>query len=295
MTGEPTEPNSKGRALLDAIDRSDPAAGEVAVWWLGQSGYVVKGGGTVVYIDPYLSEHLTAKYADSDKPHVRMTASPLRSSDITHADLVISTHRHSDHMDPGTVPGLLAASPHASYVIPRAHRDHVLHWGVRKERLVLADADAPLHLAEVDLTPVPAAHDDFDVVEGVGYPYMGFVLRMNGVALYHSGDTIPYPGLVERLRPKRLDAAFLPINGRDLRRQELGTPGNCTVEEALCLARLVESRVLVPHHYDMFTFNTVDIAAFRKRAADLYPTQDVLVMECGREYRLSADLPPATP
>ena len=279
------EPHLKGAVLLENIDRSRVAPNEVAVWWLGQSGYILKSNDITVLIDPYLSEHLTRKYAGTEKPHIRMTASPLRGEEVTNADLVISTHKHSDHMDPGTIPDLLRASPGAKYVIPRTHREHVLEWSISEDRLILADADTPLTLPGVELLPIPAAHEGFDVQEQ-GFPHLSFVLRMNGVTLYHSGDTIPYPGLVERLHPERPDVAFLPINGRDARRHALGTPGNCSIEEALCLARLTEAHLLVPHHYDMFTFNTVDVESFRIRASELYPAQEVLVMECGREYRL---------
>ncbi|HET8985839.1 MAG TPA: MBL fold metallo-hydrolase [Trueperaceae bacterium] len=280
------EPHLKGAALIESIDQSLVGHAEVAVWWLGQSGYVFKTPDAIVVVDPYLSEHLTSKYASTDKPHVRMTASPLRGVEITNADLVISTHKHSDHLDPETIPDLLSASPAARLVIPRPHLDHVLGWGVAEERVVLADVEAPLAFPGVELVPIAAAHEAFDVVAGQGYPYLGFIVRLNGVCLYHSGDTIPYPGLIERLSSEQLDAAFIPINGRDARRHANGTAGNCSIEEALCVAHLAGAHLLVPHHYDMFTFNTADIEEFKVRAGELYPGQEVLVMECGREYRL---------
>lgn len=289
------EPTPTGAALVESINRSVVGPNEVAVWWLGQSGYVLKTPDVTVYIDPYLSEHLTRKYASTEKPHVRMTKAPLRGSDATNADIVISTHRHSDHMDPGTIPDLLRASPEARYVIPRAHKQHVLGWDVAEERLVLANVDEPLDLAGLELMPIPAAHEEFDEIAGIGYPYMGFVIRLNGLTIYHSGDTVPYPGLVERLHGACLDAAFLPINGRDARRHAIGTPGNCSIEEALCIARVADIPLLVPHHYDMFTFNTVNVEDFKARAQELYPSLVTMVMDCGREHRIRKQSQRATP
>lgn len=277
-------PVRKGHALIDEIDSTVLTRPGVAVWWLGQSGFVLKSREATVYIDPYLSEHLTQKYADTDKPHIRMTEAPLRGDQVSNADLVLSTHRHADHMDPVAVPEILAASPQARYLLPRAHRDHVLAWGLAEARLLFADVDEPVSVKGVEILPQPAAHEGFDLIEGGGHPYMGYVLTMGGVTLYHSGDTVPFAGMIERLRAHDVDLAFLPVNGRDARRQALGTPGNCTVEESLCIAALAGVATVVPHHYDMFTFNTIDIEGFRKRAAELYPHQTICVMTCGERY-----------
>ena len=43
------------------------------VWWLGQSGFLIQWNGKHLLMDPYLSESLTKKYAQTDKPHIRMT------------------------------------------------------------------------------------------------------------------------------------------------------------------------------------------------------------------------------
>ena len=62
------------------------------------------------------------------------------------------------------------------------------------------------------------------------------------------------------------DVLFLPINGRDPAR---GVPGNMTAAEAVDLAARVRPRYLVPHHYDMFTFNTVAVEVFETEARRL--------------------------
>src|SRR5205085_3074842 len=74
-----------------------------AIWWLGHSGFVLKYRNTIFYIDPYLSDSLGPR-------HPRMCATPLRAGDVGHASLVLCTHGHEDHLDPGSVPAILAAS-----------------------------------------------------------------------------------------------------------------------------------------------------------------------------------------
>ena len=102
------------------------------------------------------------------------------------------------------------------------------------------------------------------------------------MTLYHSGDTIIYEGLAERLRRFDIDIAFLPINGTDARRDQLGVPPNMNMYEAVALAQQVGARLLIPHHYDMFTFNTADVAEFERVAQEA--GQPYRILCCGERY-----------
>jgi L-ascorbate metabolism protein UlaG (beta-lactamase superfamily) len=253
------KPVLSGKDLIEDIAATEFPGDGVAVWWLGQSGYVYKSREATVYIDPYLSDSLTQKYKGTEKPHIRMTASPLRPSQVGNADIVISTHKHSDHMDPETAPAILKNSPASVYVVPRAHMQHVTAWGIQPDRIIPADADESLYLKGIELCAIPSAHEQLDYTEEAGYPYMGFIIRMGGMTLYHSGDCIPYNGLIQRLLKHKPDVAFLPVNGRDERRRRLKVPGNFTIQEAFSLCSLSGIETMVPNHYDMFTFNTVPV------------------------------------
>jgi L-ascorbate 6-phosphate lactonase len=276
------QPIQTGTALLKDIETARPGPGEVAVWWLGQSGYAIKTASALLYIDLYLSEHLTAKYAGSEKPHVRMTEAPLRGKDITNADWVFASHKHSDHLDPGTMPDLLAASPHARLVLPAALVDYAVSLGLPRERLIPTRGDEIFQVGPISVHSVPSAHPDLDHDEANGYPFLGYVLTMDGLTLYHSGDSLAYDGLAERLRPLEVDIAFLPINGTDARRTALKVPPNMNVEEVVDLARAISPRLVIPHHYDMFTFNTVDVREFTRRADAV--GLPYAVLRCGERF-----------
>ena len=84
------------------------------------------------------------------------------------------------------------------------------------------------------------------------YRFLGYVFRLGSVTLYHSGDTIPYEGLSERVLAHQVDLALLPINGRGK-----GVPGNFTFAEATQLCHGARIPYLIPHHFGMFAFNTV--------------------------------------
>jgi len=90
-------------------------------------------------------------------------------------------------------------------------------------------------------------------------------VRFGPWSVYHSGDTVRFDGMVERLAPKGIDLALLPINGADSQR---GVAGNLSGTEAAELAREIRAKLVVPCHFEMFEFNTAPpdefVAACRK-------------------------------
>ncbi len=286
------EPVLKDHSLLRDIDLAIPPDDGIAIWWLGQSGYVIKYDRKIIYIDPYLSESLTDKYANSSKPHVRMISNPLKPYLVHHADWILCTHKHSDHMDPQTLLPMMQTSVKARCVIPASHYQHAIQMGLPKERLLCVNADQTLALDDnIQLLPIPAAHESLETDKEGNHLYLGYILILGRFTLYHSGDTIPYRGLMQRLTKQRIDLALLPVNGRDAQRHTLGTLGNCTVEEALTLATLCGAAILVPNHYDMFTFNTIDINIFIKSQRELHPEQRSIVMRTGERHIICSGTP----
>jgi L-ascorbate metabolism protein UlaG (beta-lactamase superfamily) len=89
-------------------------------------------------------------------------------------------------------------------------------------------------------------------------PFHGYVVEVDGVRVYHAGDTLAWVGLAGVLRDLRVDVALLPINGRDAEREAAGIVGNMDHREAVELAAEVGCRTLVPMHFGMFASNTVD-------------------------------------
>jgi L-ascorbate metabolism protein UlaG (beta-lactamase superfamily) len=109
--------------------------------------------------------------------------------------------------------------------------------------------------------------------------YHGYVVEFGDWTIYHSGDTLLYDGMAERLREFRIDAALLPINGRAPERR---VAGNLNAREAAQLGRDIGARTVIPCHYEMFTFNTADPAEFAEaaRAAG----QPCHILRCGERW-----------
>lgn len=83
--------------------------------WLGQAGFrLVTDNGTVIMIDPYLSDTLRYKKGESYRREVPVKDELLGS----HVDVVILTHIHDDHTDFGTLDRLLAANGPVAVLAP---------------------------------------------------------------------------------------------------------------------------------------------------------------------------------
>ncbi len=278
------EPVKHGAELIAEIEGTAPRAGALAIWWLGQSGFLIKSRRGVLVIDPYLSEHLTRKYEGSSRPHVRMTRAPVRGADLKMVDLVLTSHKHSDHLDPETLPDLLNASADAILVLPRSLVDHARTIGLPIDRCSGVDAGQVVEQAGFRVRAVPSAHETIDRDSSGNHLYLGYVIETEGLRLYHSGDGLAYDGLADALAPEPFDVLFLPINGRDPAR---GVPGNMTAAEAVDLAARVRPHYVVPHHYDMFTFNTVPVETFEAEARRLPPEVRPRVLQCGERWEIT--------
>jgi L-ascorbate metabolism protein UlaG (beta-lactamase superfamily) len=248
------------RAMWNAPIGSDG----VAVAWLGQAGFAIRTGDLSIMIDPYLSDSLEAKYRDSGPSHARLMPAPVRPELVRDLNYVLCSHSHSDHMDPETLAALAVGNPRCRFVVPGAELDTARARGVPADRTIAAKPCQHLRLSSgIDLETIAAAHEAPPVSARDDHPFLGFIIRFEGLTLYHSGDSVVYGGLSETLATASIDVAMLPVNGRGR-----GVPGNMTFEEALELCRAAGVRWLIPQHFGMFAFNTIDTAQLITRVQE---------------------------
>ena len=228
--------------------------GVTRLWWLGQSGFLLQAGGKSILFDPYLSDSLTRKYANTDKPHVRLTERVVPPESLQGIDCITCSHNHTDHLDKETLLPLLEHNPGAKLLIPRANVTFVLErLGGVEARLVSVDAGECVSVAGIQFHGIPSAHNTVERDTEGHCLYLGYVADLASIKLYHSGDTLLHGELAPALGRFALDVVCLPINGN---RPERRVAGNLTGSEAAQLARQVGAQLAVPHHFDMFAFNT---------------------------------------
>lgn len=261
----------------------------IELWWLGQAGFRLRDATSAdaphVFVDPFLTPG-----------EDRAWQAPLSPDDLGRAaDLILCTHEHLDHFDrPSLERAAAVGGARFTLVVPRPLVAEAAALGVPPERVIGAQPGEAIHLPGVRVDPVPARHG-VDVADAYTFGeersagqvrYLGYVVELGGLQVYHAGDGIPYAGQAQRLRALRVDVALLPINGRDFfRESERNIVGNMDGREAARLAVEMGARVLVPMHWELFANNRGypgDLAAY---VASTFPELTLLLL--GRGARVS--------
>lgn len=274
------KPVLKGEVFLRNVQTSARSVDHLYLWWLGQSGFLVQWNGEHLLLDPYLSDSLTHKYEGTDRPHVRMTEVVVEPASLAFVDVITSSHCHTDHLDAETLKPILQANPKVNLVIPEANRQFVAdRLGCPEDFPIGLDDETSTRIGSMTLTGVAAAHEELEQDAEGRFKHLGYIVQMGPWTIYHSGDTVVYDGLEERLRKFDIDIALLPINGRDPAR---GVAGNMTGAEAARLAARIEARLVIPCHYEMFEFNTVSPEEFVHECRKL--DQPYRLLRCGERW-----------
>lgn len=277
-------PAQSHAALLADIHASNRRDGRFRLWWLGQSGFLLQWQGIHILLDPYLSDSLTRKYSQTDKPHVRMTELVIDPAELSFVDVVSSSHNHTDHLDAETLGPILTRNPSVKFIIPEANRAFVAdRLRIDPAIPVGLDAGKNVELAigasTIRISAIASAHEEVERDEQGRVKHLGYVLQFGDWSLYHSGDTLRYDGMAEKLRPFAVDVALLPINGRSPQRR---VAGNLSGPEAAELAHNIGAKLVIPCHFDMFEFNTATPDEFVATCRNL--GQAFRILQCGERF-----------
>lgn len=266
-----------------AYENSD----DVHLWWLGQSGYLIQYKKTRVLIDPYLSDSLTKKYAETDKPHVRISERVIDPRDLPRIDIISSSHNHTDHLDAETILPILESNPNLKIIIPEANRNFVaMRLAIDPSIPVGLNAGESWEQEAVKFTAIPASHNALDQDEQGKFLFLGYGIELGGFRIYHSGDTLYYDGMEKWIKKLSPHLALLPINGSDPSRK---VAGNLNADEAIDLALNCSIPLMIPCHYDLFAFNTANVEVFMQKATA--KKQKYCVLELGGKLSSKELLP----
>jgi L-ascorbate metabolism protein UlaG (beta-lactamase superfamily) len=277
--------HQKDDALLQDMLDAESSEDCFHLWWLGQSGFLLKWDGNYLLMDPYLSDSLTRKYADTEKPHVRMTEMAIDPARLDFVKVVTSSHNHTDHLDGETLTAIAKAAGGITLVLPEANIEFA------KERL----GDAPVEYFGMDedigkftgpweFEGVAGAHNEIERDDKGRCRFLGYQVGFGNFNIYHSGDTLWHDQMIPELGDGMPDVALLPINGN---KPERKVAGNLNGTEAAALARAIGAKVAVPCHYHMFTFNTEEPDEFVATCERL--GQGYKVMQCGERLTVKGE------
>lgn len=262
-----------GKALAKEITQTDMAEGTVAIWHLGQSGVVIKGKSSdgALIIDPYLTDSIERKNPETE--FKRDFAPPVAPEQLEGISVALVTHFHDDHLDVPTLEGL-----DTQVVVPASHQS------LLSGNTIPVKDEAKISLDGFSVTPVIVRHTEYEN-DAKGNPfYFGYFIEVNGVKLFHSGDTVIDEKIVRKATTFSPDIAFLPINGGDYARTRRGIIGNMSFRAACDFAVEIGTDMLIPIHYDLFPNNRDNPSYFVDYLFHTYPAQKFHMMIPGERF-----------
>lgn len=201
-------------------------AGNIA--WLGHDAFRIAATQTI-YIDPY-------EIAPGDT-----------------ADLILITHEHFDHCSPQD-----AAKIQGEHTVIVTEKDSAakLTGDVR----VVRPGDSQ-KIGQVNIEAVPAYNIDKNF-----HPkeknWLGFVIEIDGVRIYHAGDS----DFIPEMKDLKVDIALLPVSGTYV----------MTAAEAVEAALAIAPQLAIPMHYGAIVGDRHDANRFKEALAGKI---DVLILD----------------
>jgi L-ascorbate metabolism protein UlaG (beta-lactamase superfamily) len=189
------------------------------ITWLGHAAFQLRGESQTVYIDPVAMD-----YGGAQTRQLFESAEP--------ADIILLTHHHTDHCNPESFKRMRTAS--TIVVGPHACKDKV--------RGLLQEIE-PGGTLTIGSTTIRAVHA-YNIVRQrePGVPFhpkgagVGYVVTIDGHAIYHAGDTEPIPEMAD-------------INGVEVILAPVDDHYTMSPEEAVQCASTVGARYFVPMHF----------------------------------------------
>jgi L-ascorbate metabolism protein UlaG (beta-lactamase superfamily) len=253
-------------SLMREIRAFPVPRGSVALWWLGQNGFIFKSAeGTLLSTDLYLTDScVSIAPAGTDFHRQVPVLIPPEEVDV---DLFAVTHNHQDHTDPETIERLRHKDT-AHFIGPHPSCGVFRDKGVEAGRILPCWPDGVLELRDIVIRGTFALPtDDTDL------NHMGYVFEFgNGPRVYMTGDT----DACELLASARRHEPHLMITCIN------GGFNNLSHDEAAQLAARIQPQAAIPCHYDMFADNAIDPRQFRASLGRRAPEVGYLQPEHGK-------------
>ncbi len=246
--------------ILQKLYSYHPGERELGIVWLGQNGFLIKCKSCVILIDPYLSDFAEQWTYGWENEHIRIAAIPIQPKELYGIDYVLCTHDHVDHIDPFTIPIIALRNPETRFIAPKVAEIRMKGLFVRDENLILLRGKDSINLPNISIHAIPAAHRKITRDDENGYHFLSYLVQMDGLTIFHAGDTVAYKEQTEHLNSFSVDLAFLPINGRQP--EKLKFEPNFGIDEAITFSKKVNAKMVIPMHYDIYTLNTANVADF---------------------------------
>lgn len=239
--------------FMKSIRAYQPPPDTLAIWYLGQNGFILKSGaGPLIGIDLYLTNSCALTYAALPYRMDRQLPVFVEPEDLD-IDVFITTHAHHDHADPETITRMDKSA--CIFVGPYDSCRLYQQLGVPDTNMRLIHPGENLKLDESVTVQacfaIPTDRTDLN--------HTGVLLRFeDGTTFFNTGDTA-YAELLGELLPTDVDICTICINGGF---------HNLLPFEAAKIVSAIRPRMVIPCHYDMM-INNVGSPSMMRVALDL--------------------------
>jgi L-ascorbate 6-phosphate lactonase len=231
----------------------------LALWWVGNAGWLIKSDGVLIGIDLDLSTSM------------KITPPVITADELAREiDVALVTHHHGDHCNTATIRAI-AGQTRGTLVLPRPCLNAVAKLAIPKDRIIVPDPGQPFDIKGVRVEPIHAIHGnqeftvltrEADFIDKIRFN-CGYVLSIGGKRFLHPGDSV----LIEQhLGLKNIDVLFVSP-----------TVHNMHVDRSMILINKLQPAYIFPQHFG--TYQQTDENAFWTRG---YPDE--------LKERLSSDL-----
>jgi L-ascorbate metabolism protein UlaG (beta-lactamase superfamily) len=229
-----------------ALPPTQAPAGHVAATFIGHSTFLIQAGRSSILTDPVFTTH-AGPFGRFGPRRVRRPGHAI--ADLPAVDVVLISHNHYDHMQPGSLREIEARF-HPAFVTTLGNARFLRGIGLR--RVTELDWWSHEQVGDASITCTPAQHFSARGVRDRNRTlWGGFGLSVAGKTLYFTGDTGYCGHFVEigaRLWP--IDVAFIPIGAYEPR--WFMTPVHVNPEESVRIHLDLQARVSVGMHFGTF-------------------------------------------
>jgi len=253
--------------------------------WLGQSGFLFSVDGTLVLVDAYLSNYLEHNHGNLPYAHDRMIPAPIADILLPDIDLVVVTHGHEDHLDPGLMEQLGRCNVKAVFAVPPGCIESLGNCGISNDRIRSVSPETPFAFnGSIRIESFPAAHPqpNFDAAKVWALSYR---FSFADKTILFAGDTTIFRRWSVWASARPCDLFVLPVNGRDPVKESRGIVGNMDFHEALIISQSLATPLLGTH-FGMFAFNTIDEAMAQEEIDRFGLEQKVELTKIGVMYSM---------
>lgn len=247
------------KTFLEDVLSTEVKNGEVAVFFLGQAGYLFKTkNNKLIALDPYFSDCCNRHFGFK-----RLMPYIVDAKDLD-LDYLLISHGHYDHFDQDSVPVLMEKGK-TELIGALDVKAECENLGITKNTTFMAIGDEVVR-DEFKVTALPCDHGE------LAPDALGLLIEIEGKKIYYMGDTAYRPDLLENPLLKDLDLLILPINGAF---------GNLDENTAVEVIKTLNPKLAVPCHFWNFIQHGSNPIKFAENMAEICPDQNYIMMRQG--------------